>query len=65
MRQHDDMCRWIHSQLTLTKWYLDAASHAATESVHQHIERARHEYNQALRVVAEAQRSRAQAEAAA
>ena len=35
---------WIRLQLTLMRWYLDAASNAATEAVHQHIQHAWHVY---------------------
>lgn len=36
--------RWIQTQLTLTRRYLDAAAHAAADAVYQHIEQANRMY---------------------
>jgi len=35
---------WIQTQLTMARWYLDAAVSAGAESVHQHVDRARQTY---------------------
>jgi hypothetical protein len=35
---------WIQTQLTMARWYLDAAVSAGAESVRQHVERARQTY---------------------
>jgi hypothetical protein len=39
---------WIQTQLTMARWYLDAAVTATAESVREHVQRARQSYEGVL-----------------
>lgn len=49
--KHHDFT-WIQTQLTLTRWYLDAAASAAAEAVHHHLEQAHSIYEITARSLA-------------
>lgn len=48
-RKHHHDFTWIQTQLTLARWYLDAAASAATERVHHHSQQARNVYEATVR----------------
>lgn len=41
--KHHDF-RWIQTQLTLARWYLDAAAYAVAGTVHHHVHQAQRTY---------------------
>lgn len=41
--KHHDV-KWIQTQITLTRWYLDAAASAAAQRVHHHLQQAHRMY---------------------
>jgi hypothetical protein len=44
---------WIQTQLTLIRWYLDAATRASAEAVRQKIQQAREVYEAAARALSQ------------
>lgn len=46
--QHRDF-DWIETQLTLARWYLDAAANAAAEAAYHHLQQARNVYEVTVR----------------
>ena len=44
---------WIQTQLTLTRWYLDAAAHATAETLHRHLRQAHRMYEVTARCLSD------------
>lgn len=44
---------WIQTQLTLTRWHLNAAAHATSETLHRHLHQAHRMYEVTARSLSE------------
>lgn len=53
MNPIDDEVAWLHTQLTVARWHLDAAVTAPIEMARRNIERARQSYDVAREALAE------------